>query len=287
MLSVGATNTVTLFNDETLQNEILHNGYAVRDFIGEQEIQKLYEGFLKIDAKIQDKPQKFWPSGRSADPEIRNMAKKFSSEVLDEKFGLFFESENVTLMGGTYLYKPPTAESQLYPHQDASISDEKNFLSIYAWVPLCDVNESNGCMFFLPKSHLVKNYFRSLNVPWVFEGLAEQMLPAMTPVKMKAGEVLFFHSMMVHASPANLSTVPRVAVNYFIKSASAKFLHPYIGDDTPRGKVELFEINPDFYYKEDFMQRPAPKYPFVGFEDASDAKHLREEMKKLCRKENK
>ena len=130
-------------------------------------------------------------------------------------------------------------------------------------------------MHILPGSHLWGNRFRSLNVPWLYEGLQDKMFPLLKPVPMKAGEVLFFDSASIHYSTDNTGNEIRPAINFYIKPKGAMFLHHFMDQKTPTGKVEIFNVDIDFFYNHDFMQRPpSPPYSFVGYEEYDKEKLL-------------
>jgi hypothetical protein len=165
------------------------------------------------------------------------------------------------------LQKKPSPKSRLTAHQDSSHTDETKYPAVYAWVALTDTSVENGAMHIVPGSHLWGNRFRSLNIPWLYSGLEEKMNPMLKAVPMKAGEVLFFDSATIHYSSDNLSRQIRPAINFFIKPREALFLHHYTDNKTPKGKVEVYNVDIDFFYNYDFMQRPPAPYTFLGYED--------------------
>lgn len=58
----------------------------------------------------------------------------------------------------------------------------------------------------------------------------------------------------------------RTAINYFIKPKEAIFLHHYMDEQTPKDKVEVYNVDIDFFYNCDFMKRPEAPYKFLGYE---------------------
>jgi hypothetical protein len=84
---------------------------------------------------------------------------------------------------------------------------------------------------------------------------------------------------LVHSSPPNLSAQTRVALNYFIKPASQQFLHHFVDGDTPEGKVEVYGVDIDFFYSEDFESRPS-KSLFLRYEDAIDREQVTQPYQK-------
>ena len=50
----------------------------------------------------------------------------------------------------SFLTKPANTASELLLHQDWCYTDEHKFHSITLWMPLCDVDENNGCPAWAP-----------------------------------------------------------------------------------------------------------------------------------------
>lgn len=254
------------FRDEALQREMAVNGFAVRDLLAEDDIFYLLREFESLISLLPDGlPETHWTSGRVNDPGFRGLARKAIDAVMPKKLEFYFDPENTDFVGGIFLAKKPSPQSELYPHQDSSHTDESKYPAVYAWVPLVDTTVETGAMHILPGSHLWGNRFRSLNIPWKYDGLQPAMFVYLHPCHMKAGQVLFFDSAAIHYSSNNMGSNNRPALNYFIKPSEALFLHHFIDHQTPAGMVEVFNVDIDFFYNCDFMQRPpCPPYRNLG-----------------------
>lgn len=273
------------FRDNTIQQEIKQKGYAVRHLLTHEAVTQLQSSFNQIlehpDFQMSGL---FWSSGRSFSTEIRNMAKIAIDDHIKPALTEFVFEEVVELIGGVFVAKPPSKDSSLSPHQDSSHINEDEFMSIYAWCALTDTNCQNGAVHVLPGSHMFGNIHRSLNIPWQFEPYKEMMWKYCIPLPMKAGEVLFFDSALIHCSPPNLSDKLRLGANFFIQPKEAPFTHYYRDETTPIGMVEKYHVSIDFYYNEDFEKRPSDKYTFLGMERYRDLKLNKKKLRKLCEK---
>ena len=269
------------FIDEKLQTNIQKFGYVVIDLLNQSEVDSLYKGFLNIKKALNnDFGENFWPSGRSSNISIRNLAKNYIDEVLPNKLSPLFYNNQYEFIGGTYLIKPPSNKSELSPHQDSSHVLEKETFSVYCWIPLQDVDENNGCFHVIPQSHHLKIEQRSLNVPWVLKDHTNILNKYMTAIKMKAGQAIFFDASLIHASPSNFSDSARVAVNYYIHRKEHPFCHYYYNEEID--KVEVFNVTPSFYYDEDFEKRPSKKYELIETQDLSIKQLSKNELIAIC-----
>jgi hypothetical protein len=256
------------FKDSAIQESIKKYGYCILNLLEKDDLGKLQIGFSKISALVEGEfSGDFWPSGRHESAFLRNLAKSEIESVVPKKLETLISLDEVSFIGGTYLVKPPSEKSALNPHQDSSHVNELDFFSVYAWIPLQDVDENNGALKILPESHRLNIKQRSLNVPWILEPYLKLMDEYMVSIPMKAGQVLLFDAALIHSSPVNRSEEFRVAVNYYLHNKKCPFTHFYLDENTPKGKVEMYSVTPEFYYSEEFEKKPDSKYPFLGYQD--------------------
>ena len=255
------------FKDPNIQKQIAVLGYSVQPLLSQDDVVKLTKDFYTlVEMSGESLPDTHWTSGRVDDVGMRNFARNAINKIVPGSLEKYFRSETTDFIGGIYVAKKPSPISRLSAHQDSSHTDETKFPAVYAWIALTDTSVENGAMHVIPGSHLWGNRFRSLNVPWLYSGLEERMKDMLTPIPMKAGDVLFFDSAAIHFSSDNMSEQIRPAINFFIKPKEAMFLHHFIDEKTPQGRVEVYNVDIDFFYNCDFMQRPSAPYRFLGYE---------------------
>jgi hypothetical protein len=270
------------FVDESIQLAIKEKGYCVMDLLNENDLVKLRDGFDQVRESVKGEfGEQFWPSGRHESVAVRNLAKKSVEAVVPKKLVPIFVEGSYTFVGGTYLIKPPSQNSALNPHQDSAHVNELECFSVYAWIPLQEVDDKNGAVKVLPGSHRMDIKQRSLNVPWILEPYIKLLDEYMISVPMKAGQVLLFDAALIHSSLPNLSREYRVAVNFYIHNSQSPFTHFYRDENTPSGQVEMYAVTPDFYYSEDFESKPSEKYPFMGYQQQFMPSISENELKNL------
>lgn len=111
------------------------------------------------------------------------------------------------------LWKMPNDSKPTPWHQDFPYwpMNEPGALSI--WLPVQDVDEHNGCMMFVPGSHLAGkltgiNFLEPQNIFDYVKGTAlETRKPVVVP--MKKGSCTFHHGLTFHYAHPNLSDRPR------------------------------------------------------------------------------
>lgn len=273
-----------LLRDRARQDDVRARGYAVLDpVLGRatlDELLALADEFLaRVDGPWGDE---FLTVGRITDLDLRSeMIARAGALVRPALEQIFVPGAQ--LLCSAFQVKPPSPASALTPHQDSSLVDEHAWPGIYAWIPLVDTEEGNGGLQVVPGSHRFGNVHRTLNVPWQFAGLEDVLRRHSVPLTVPAGGVVLFDSATVHGSPPNRSGATRIALNNFGWPPGVPLLHHYIDERTTPGMVEVFEITPDFLYREDIMVRPGAHHRALG-----ERPHVRlrcdaEGIDRLCR----
>lgn len=149
----------------------------------------------------------------------------------------------------TMLYfKPPGARGQAL-HQDQYYLRVQPGTCMAAWLPLDDCDEANGCLQVVAGSHHwdvlctvpadTTQSFTDVTVP-IPEGTP------ITPIVMKAGDVLFFNGSLVHGSFPNTTTdrFRRALIGHYIVGDAQKvgeFYHPALRMDGSVVELEASE----------------------------------------------
>jgi phytanoyl-CoA hydroxylase len=143
-----------------------------------------------------------------------------------------------------FYFKPPGARGQAL-HQDNFYLLAKPGTCVGAWLAVDDCDEENGCLQVVPGSQELPVLctieadtsvsFTDVTVP-VPPGLV------VTPVEMKAGDVLFFNGSLIHGSLPNVSSdrFRRCLIGHYVTAEStevSKWYHPCLRMDG--SEVEL------------------------------------------------
>lgn len=255
---------VPLFADASMQERMRRAGFVVGPkVLDDGRIDQLQRLALDVVDRVGASDGLFLTVGRIADPAIRNEVITATGDVVLPALRELFV-DDAELLGSALQIKPPSDSSELNPHQDSSLVDERRWPAVYAWVPATDTDEGNGGLFVLPGSHRFGNLQRTLNVPWQLHPYIEAMRARGTSLEVEAGRVVFFDSATVHWSPPNRSRQLRVAVNSFVKPAAAPLMHFFKDDDTDPGAVEAYVIDLGFFLDEAIMERPGPRHRCLG-----------------------
>jgi ectoine hydroxylase-related dioxygenase (phytanoyl-CoA dioxygenase family) len=172
--------------------------------------------------------------------------KKAASDAIITIFRKHFERlfAGYQTFGAAFLYKTATAGSELGVHQDWTIVDEEKYVALNCWVPLTDINDTNGALHVMPGSHYTKHHsLRAPTIPFFFTGSEKEVIARTIPFYVKAGQAVILNQSVIHYSPANKSGNIRKAITAGVKTKGAPMTFHYkTGDNT----IEKFEMPEDF-----------------------------------------
>ncbi|MGI8936857.1 MAG: phytanoyl-CoA dioxygenase family protein [Iamia sp.] len=200
----------------------------------------------------------WFPTSLLPDPPVRAYITEVVGRMVLPRLSEIVDLEVLGPVRMDYSVKPPGPASELGPHQDFSIVDERRWTSLYLWVPLVDTDATNGTLNVLPGSHRFTNRVRSRHVPARFDPVLGEVEAASTRLDCRAGELVLMTSGVIHFSPPNRSADVRLAAHGILKPVAAPLLFYYADDNTPDGLAEVYEVGIDDYIDLTMNGRPGP-----------------------------
>lgn len=233
--------------DADLDRQLADEGFVVIPFLDEAEIVRLKEVYREAHSEEQ---VPFYATAHHQDPEFRKKMSNAISAVLKPHAERVFL--NCDLLGASFIVKAPKAESSLQPHQDWNIVDETEFRSFNVWIPLVDLNEQNGAIEVLPKSHNWLRGYRHSSINCAYREVHGLVWENMKPLYMNAGQALIYDHSLLHASKANHSSENRIAVASGVKPNEAQMYFYW----NNHGMLEQYESNTEFFMTENIFEGP-------------------------------
>jgi hypothetical protein len=236
-----------ILSDDHLDRSLLKEGYVVVPFLDAEAVSGLKTFFLE------NHPQGvsgFYATAHATDIAFRQRMNDRIKEAFAGPIARYFAG--CKALGGSFVVKSKENTSRLHPHQDWNIVDEDKYRSFNIWVPLVNLNERNGAIRVMPRSHGWVRNFRGPNIPDAFTNVQEDNWKKMKPLHMKAGEALIYDHRLFHASDPNTTDELRVAAVFGIIPEEAQMFY-YFGRD---GKVEVYESSVEFFMTGDIQKGP-------------------------------
>lgn len=247
------------------------SGYAVVPLLNDEALSSLRSEsrpWLEAVEQQQALEGSFLSAGRLASSALRSASTAIVAEHLLPALARHPFAASFRHVSGVHLIKPPGRRGTLNPHQDSAHTDERKKAAFYVWVPLENADAENGSLAVVPGSHRWGIPQRSLSIPWPLRHIPHQLLlrKSLQVLEVPAGHSVIFHAALIHASGLNLGKTVRLAVNALMLPEGEAYRHYYRDQDSPPGRVEVFEVSPSFFYKEDILARPGPHWPKLGDE---------------------
>ena len=174
-------------------------------------------------------------------------------------------TDGYRVIGVGFIDKEP-GYGQLPMHQDTSIvQDETKIQCVTIWVPLVDVDQSNGCLSVIACSHLEHRSPRSLVS--AFPGAdveVELRNNYSTQVPLKAGEAVVFDRSLFHDSAPNPTNSRRPAVQIVLTPNYQQSYFHIQRDVDGKKMLDCYSVPDEFFLDYVFMSEPPAIYQKVG-----------------------
>jgi hypothetical protein len=239
---------IKILTDDEKNSALEKDGYTIVPFLNHEEIKRLTDFFYQDHPNL---PEGMYASSHAKDFRFRKKMNEEIQSVCENAISNTFK--NTQALGATFMVKSKGENGSLHPHQDWSIVDENHFYSYNVWLPLVDVNESNGTLLILPDSHRIFNNIRGLNIPSSYENVINEVWSYLIPINMKAGEALIYDHRLLHASGINKTDIPRLVIVYGVIPQQATMRY-FFGNGN---EIEEYACTSEFYFNKNITQGPA------------------------------
>lgn len=163
------------------------------------------------------------------------------------------------LIGTGFIDKEP-GFGLLPMHQDASIvQDETKIQCVTIWVALVDVDETNGGLSVIPRSHLHHRSPRGLFS--AFPGLEHEVTLRehfSRQVPLKAGQAVIFDRSLFHDSAPNFSRTRRPAVQIVLAPKHQPCYFHVHREVDGKAMLDCYAVPDDFFLTHVFGTEPDP-----------------------------
>lgn len=239
-----------LFQDDELNRRIKNDGVVLVPFLTEDELKRLQNFYFEMHGH-DDPPSMsngihmtIWHSDLAYKLKIKETLENFIQAAADRTF------KDYRIVVPQFIVKRPGADTTFHIHQDWSIVDESKYVSFNIWIPLQDVDETNGAMWIVKRSHLINRQIRGAGYLYPeYKPLFDALKPYRTCFKMKAGEALMFYHSTLHGSSYNQSSANRVVIQISALPREAPF-HIYF-QQSESDALKIFHPKDDFSYRYD------------------------------------
>lgn len=237
---IDHSHKVSIFKDEANTRHFNELGFVVVPFLTDSQIDELKALYKKCYPKG---VEGFFTTTFENNTEHRSLVNSSIQEICASRIEELFEEYKILF--SSYIVKAPGENSELILHQDMTLVDESKFAGMNIWCPLVDLNDKNGAIQVLPKSHRLYNTYRGSSIPDIYDGKVDEVKSLMTSLELKAGEAVIFDQSIIHYSPPNLSDEERPVINTFVAHKQAELRVCYWDKEQEPPRIEIFKEDDD------------------------------------------
>lgn len=248
-----------IFKSDELEDAISRDGFVKIPFLNEEELKECRRIFESLDPKLK---VPFYSSIDSKDVDYRKNVDRQLHNLLGAKVEALFD--NYKTIAHTYIVKLPSPDTKIYIHLDDIHLDQSKYRAVNIWLPLVDVTRINGCLRVYRGTQNLPKYHRGFGVKFIYQSYEKLIEEGLEDVPVKAGELVIYDDLLIHASWPNLSNEIRPAiVSGLVPQESelwACFHHKGLRSD----EVEYFKVDNEFWLTFDKLDKPQDIYQSMG-----------------------
>lgn len=239
------------FRNKVLEEEFFENGFFKAPLLTQEQVRSCLEIFKEVD--IQQRQGKY-----NSLEIVLGGHRKIVQQAIEEIIGgtILEKLADYKFVGFNLAVKRTLGDTEFHAHIDDIHVNEALGNSVNCWIPLVDVNETNGALYFVPRSHKLSQPIRGIGLPFAFENKLELIRKHKQTISLKAGEALFFHTKMIHGSGFNNSGIDRPAIISGTIPSEAQPIVFMRHDEIRLDQVEKFVAPPEFYTSMEIGKRP-------------------------------
>lgn len=234
--------------DSEIRHDYNKNGYAIiKGIVDESSINQITEAYDLLDSCDKNKGDFITSAnyGKELQLEVQEKLSGINKNllhkifVLDKCYSDFFS---------ILVVKQKKENKYLAAHQDISFVDETIGNTTFVWIPIEDIDENNGAITVLPRSHLWGRWQKTHNrhiSPLIKNN--EWLKRKMIPLFMKRGDALIFDASLIHGSLPNKSEKDRIAMNTAVCSNHTDLIHYECAGDNNSKYVSKYFVDMDFW----------------------------------------
>ncbi len=233
-----------IFTNELLNKSFLENGFVKLQLLDEVEVTEILAAIKKNYINLLDSNETLNVSLWSNNLELKIFADNLIKRHLAKKLESILV--NYEAIWGDIIIKKPHFTKTFGLHQDWTFVDENKSMSVNVWCALQDVNYWNGCLQVVPKSHVLIDEIRGLNIVPSYSSYRNEIEKKYAVnVEVKKGEAILFSHALLHASSPNRSLKNRICIGLNLKPKNEPITHFIL--DTQTNKIKKYHVINDYF----------------------------------------
>jgi ectoine hydroxylase-related dioxygenase (phytanoyl-CoA dioxygenase family) len=234
--------------DRKFEKQLNKEGYAIIDFLSDNEVGLFKAEYFKYFGQIDRSPGRF-TTLQDAGTMLKRQMHNFIVKHIEEAMNRYFK--DYTIPVSQFYIKKAFTSGDIDLHADSSLLLNHQLEPHYAiWVPLIDVDESNGTLTVIPHSHKINRAFFAASLGGYHKDHLDWLRKFEVPIKLKAGQAIIFDNNLLHNSTANKSAFDRLCITFRVTHFASQYYSFFCKNLVTSDSVEISEEPNDYYMNE-------------------------------------
>lgn len=243
--------------DSIIANELMEQGYSIVSLNELVDLDEIYDLYKNSHVFTSGSGGTFW-SIYSQDIAYKQKVHDALGKIMGPLLHHYFT--NFKTMINAFVVKVVGKNSYMHLHRDTTAMNETLFSPISLWLPLNTVDEDNGALFVVPKSHHLSPLYRAVTIPADYRDIEDICWQYAKKIFLQKGQAVIFDPRILHFSSPNISAENRVAIVSSIFHYSAALQICYL--DNSKNEIEIYEQEDKFMIENqkfliNYLDKPA------------------------------
>ena len=244
----------SIFKKSEFNTEYLKKGYIQTNLLSPDQVNSTLGKVLKLKPDDKYSPDRQGASNYhctflDTNEEYKRSTNELFKAIFNPIVDRIFNNYHVW---NANLYVKQPGKGKFEIHQNWTHVAEEKDTSFTMWCPLVDTTVENGTLALVEGSHKVLPDIATMNVPYYFKNFEEGLLKNhLKSIPCVAGDAIIFEDGVIHYSDVNKSDKPRYALQILIGPKEVNPVYYFYNEKLD--EFELFEINDDFFMKNNYL----------------------------------
>jgi ectoine hydroxylase-related dioxygenase (phytanoyl-CoA dioxygenase family) len=237
-----------ILKDKELEKKMYRDGYVVVDFLDEETVASLKAEYIKLFNLSHTSIGRFTPMEHST-PEAKRHIHNLIIDKAKSKLDHYFANYKTPI--ASFFTKYANSEGNLTLHNDTSLLLNTHLEPHYGiWCPLIDVNEQNGALCVIERSHKFSHVMFLNGLEWPYISYLPEFNKKKKILHLKAGQMVLFDLRLIHDATSNKTDEDRICFAIRLTHEKSQY-YSFIREKEDES-VSIYKEDFNYYLKDEW-----------------------------------
>ncbi len=238
-----------LLRDGDLEKKMYRDGFVVIDLLNDKEVAALKAEYIKLFSSSHTSIGRFTPMEHTT-PATKRYIHDFIIGTARPALDKYFNDYLTPI--ASFFTKYAKSEGNLTWHNDTSLLLNTHLEPHYGiWCPLIDVNEKNGALCAIEKSHKFSHVMFVNGLKWPYISLIPEFVRRKKIFNLKAGQAVLFDLRLIHDALPNQTDEDRICFCIRLTHTKSDY-YSFVCENEEKALVSIYKEDSDYYLKDEW-----------------------------------